>query len=149
MLDQLRAKILTLKSEAEHLDGGKRSPTEVETELQATVARWSEVATKDAKLTGIRLGDGQRLEPLEPHRTEGLGPLFVALLGEDAVLDGLLRSFLPHVPKRPDAKQRTARLAAIEAELDKLEREEERICESTGALRRADARPEIVLDVLE
>lgn len=79
------------------------------------------------------------------------GPLFAAILGADALAAALCKYITPD--DGPDAATRAARMVAIDAELDRLEREEEAAVvrselAGTPIARRADARPEIVLEVV-
>lgn len=147
-LSALRERIATLQAEAEIHQPNLRSPAEAEDQLMTAVARAVEIAHRDARMIGAQLGNGERLR-LEPRDGEGVLPFLVMLLGEEAVLDGLRQSILPHVPKRLDAPARAKRLAEIRKELDNLERAEERLIVDSGEVfpRRADARPEIVLEI--
>lgn len=82
-----------------------------------------------------------------------VGPLLVHMLGAGAVRNALLAE-LDAVPDLPPAAERAARINEIDAELDRLETAEEAlIVESETTAhpidRRADARPEIVLAVVE
>lgn len=144
----LRERIAALQSEVEIHQPNLRSPAEVDAHLMMNVARAAETAHSDARSIGAQLGNGDRLR-IEPREGEGLLPLLVLLLGEEAVLDGLRQSILPHVPKRLDAAPRAKRRAEVFAELDRLEREEERLIMDSGEVypRRGDARPEIVLEL--
>ena len=78
-----------------------------------------------------------------------LGPLLLALLGK-AVAKKALSAYVDELPEGLAPKARASRLAAIESELHLLETSEEAAivdAEQHGEviLRRADARPEIIL----
>ena len=77
--------------------------------------------------------------------------MLAALLGAD-VLAAVLNRRVPN-DEAPDAAARSARIVAIDSELDRIEREEEaeivrRQAAGNPIPRRGDARPEIVLEVV-
>lgn len=142
-------RIATLQAEAEIHQPHLRGQAEAEDQLMTAVARAVEIAHRDARMIGAQLGNGERLR-LEPREGEGVLPFLVMLLGEEAVLDGLRQCILMHVPRRLDAPARAKRLAEIRKELDDLERAEERLIVDSDEIypRRADARPEIILEIM-
>ena len=82
-----------------------------------------------------------------------LGPLLVSLLGPASIEAALLRD-IESIPEGLAPAEKAARLAEIEAELDRLEREEEALIEASAESgepipRRADANPAIVLGMPE
>jgi hypothetical protein len=106
--------------------------------------------------------DGQAFAPLYVHGNAAvfqspgaapfsldMGPLLISVLGK-AAIKKTLSALVDELPDGLEPVAKAKRLAAIEAELLRLETEEEEIIvelEQAGEtiLRRADARPEIIL----
>lgn len=127
--------------------------------LAATVDDWDRTARGElaraiadlaagGKRSGLLVADvhsGTR----ERGATAMLGPLLVLLCGKDRVSE-VLTLAAEVVPEGPSLAERKQKLATLRDELDQLEREEERLIveaerEGVRLMRRADARPEIVL----
>lgn len=154
-LDTLRKRIAALQEERLELDQQKRSRSEVAAQIEAMVASWGYTGTGMLSREVQRAATGVPSEPLTLRTVAPVaagvaqinlnaGPLLVAILGTEVVKAALLAS-LCTVPEGMPSAARVARMAEIGAELDRLEIEEERLCTETGAERRPDARPEIVL----
>jgi Flp pilus assembly protein TadB len=161
-LNQLRERISELQSERASINALRRSREQV----QATVDRWLSTAEAQGKaalqLAVDRAQAGQALAPCQVHGNAAvyqspgaapfsidLGPLLVALVGK-AAIHKRLSTLVDDLPDGLAPTAREQRLTAIDAELLRLETEEEaRIVEMEQAgepvLRRPDARPEIVL----
>lgn len=149
---RLRARIAELQDERATLrEAGMNSE-----ERRAYVAAFC----RDAAGTGnARIGYAAAADDLagalsvraNPAGVVDLSQMLAALLGADVLAAALCRQ-LPS-DEAPDAATRGARIVAIDAELDRIERQEEaEIVRSEAAgnpiARRGDARPEIVLEVL-
>jgi hypothetical protein len=157
-IEALRGQIRTLQAERTELQQQRWSRGEVAGKVRQMVQQWdADAASKNAlHLRWMARGDhGFKLLTANTVDTgsEGiyatLGPAAVHLLGADLVTARLLAG-IQHVPEGLDTAERLARIAAIGAELDRLEGDEERaVCaaeaDGVDVLRRADARPEIVL----
>lgn len=161
-LKQLRERIAALQTERASINALRRSREQV----QATVDRWLSTAEAQGKaalqLAVDRVQAGQALAPCQVHGNAAvyqspgaapfsidLGPLLVALVGK-AAIQKRLATLVDDLPDGLAPTAREQRLTAIDAELLRLETEEEaRIVEMEQAgepvLRRPDARPEIVL----
>ncbi len=155
--NELREQIADLQREQRDLSSVRRSRAEVAAHVKKTVERWGAEAAKTNRLDLGELAHGHALlGHVEVTLGVGnspsfadVGPLLVLLLGAQKVSTALLAG-IDSVPEGLPTEQRERRLAEISAELDRLEAGEERLIlasEAAGApvLRRADARPEIVL----
>ena len=160
----LREQIATLQAEQRTLQGQPLWRGDVELQIRGLVhhlhALGSEALSRELERSAAgafptpfhvqgNLPIGQ-VNGVAPFSVD-LGPLLVALLGEEAVLATLLKN-KAIIPVGLKPAERTARLAAIAAELDRLEVEEEALIESSEMFgeqitRRRDARPEIILAV--
>lgn len=158
---ELRSQRIALLNEAHEIEAQPRSRGEVELfvrqwaadRAQAGAARLAHHVANLAAghdLRGVLKAQGQTT-------TTGvavdLSDMLAGLIGAEGLAEVLLRA-LPEVPEGLDTKARAERLARIAADLDKIEREEERlICRAeavgTPIWRRADARPEVVLALRE
>jgi hypothetical protein len=157
-IEALREQIRTLQAERTALEQQRLSRAEVASKVRGMVQQWQvDGASHNAQhLRRMAAGDhGSGLLIADTVETvcEGsytkLGPALVSMLGAEQVSAQLLAG-IEHVPEGLDTAERLARIAAIGKELDKLEAEEERLIsaaenEGVEVLRRADARPEIVL----
>ena len=113
--------------------------------MDRKIDEWQETADRKNRAAWLDVAQGERPRFLALE-TWDYGPLALTLLGADALRASLLRT----VDAAPEGADREARLKQLAAELDKVEREEERVVcqlEQLGqpVLRRRDARPEIVL----
>lgn len=157
----LRAQRIALLNEASETEAQQRSRNEVATYVRKWAAERAEAGTKRLALHVANLATGQDLRDVLKPRGQtttigvavDLSDLLAGLIGAEGLAGVLLRA-LPEVPEGLDAKPRQERLARIAADLDKLEREEERLIVKAEAVgtpiwRRADARPEIVLALQE
>lgn len=151
---QIRGQIADLKRGRDGLAAVRANRTEVAQIIGDAVGAWHEhgTATLRAVLANTaRLGhidaDAFRLPARGPA---DLGPLLCAMLGPQAVAAALL-AHLDAAPDVPDAAGRAARLAEIDAELFRLECEEEALIEASEATdaepiaRRPDADPRAVI----
>jgi len=120
----------------------KRSRAQVIQSIDELVVHWAAEGADLVARELLRAAEGGPPDPLR-IRTE-LGPLFAALLGADVVRAALLAG-IEAIPVGLDAQDRADKLVTLGVELDRLERDEEALCESGGIDRRPDARPEIVL----
>jgi len=141
-IETLRARIAALQVERAALLRQKRNRAQVVDAIGDLVQHW---AAEGADLVARELQRAAEGGPPDPLRirTE-LGPLFAALLGADAVRAALLAG-IEAIPVGLDATDRADKLVTLGVELDRLEKDEERLCEAEGIDRRPDARPEIVL----
>lgn len=162
----LRQQITERQDERARLRSLPRDRATVEAVVKKTVAHWDAEgrAHVDRQLSTIAAGNAHALLVSHGLVAPGtgavpqpfalnLGPMFVAILGVDAVEAALLR-FVDETPAGIPARERDARLAEIAEELDRLERDEETTIaraarEGEYIARRPDARPEIILRVTE
>lgn len=145
-IDEVRAQIRELQGQRNGLQAQSRSRAEVRTHVESLVNEWHNEARAQHALNLRLLATGQARGLLSADK---FGPAVVLLLGTDHVTNALL-THLDGVPEGFDAAARKARITEINAELDTLEAEEEAlivVAEEAGerVIRRADARPEIVL----
>jgi hypothetical protein len=165
-LEAVRVRIAALKSEAHEIERQPRSRAEVREKVHAQIDAWREQGRLEARralseiaygITGIARLNARVHDEYVGIRTPlgqaDLGPALVGLLGAE-VVGAFLLADLETIPEGLDRGERAARLAEIAAELDKLERDEEAIvcaleAEGEAVMRRADARPEIVLGTYE
>lgn len=158
-LDNLRKKIYALQAERDALTSQKRSRAEVAALLENLVANWASTGAATLVRELQLAASGQPSEPLSlrgsavvtaaPGAAQinlNMGPVLVALMGQDAVKAALIGA-VAAIPEGMPSKDRMERLEAIAAELDELERDEERMVMESGAERRTDARPEIILEL--
>lgn len=159
-VEPLRARIAALQAERRTIALQARTRADVRAEIERTVAHWSDrgAATLTREVQRAALGAAPDLLTAHgagpaaggvAHVRLDLGPLLVSVLGASAVRKALLAT-LDSVPEGLDAEARAARLAEIDAELDRLEGEEEKLVEMSELdgdpiARRVDARPEIIL----
>jgi len=154
-IKSLRASIVTLQAERIAIERQPLSAAEVGPAVAESVEQIEAVFNVRAGLALRRIAGGQ--SPVTVLREVFNGPdalavTLVGVLGAAPVADALLRQ-IGTVPKGLDAAARTARLAEIGAELDRLEIAEERLVEASEAAgapiqRRDDCRPEVVLGVI-
>lgn len=148
-LNDIRANIKALTEERSHLINHPRSRADCVALMDRKIAEWQEAADRKNRANWLEAAQGERPRFLALE-TWDYGPLALTLLGADALRASLLRT----VDAVPEGANREARLQQLGAELDKVEREEERtVCQleqlRQPVLRRRDARPEIVLAVEE
>ena len=159
-IEALRARIAALQAERRTIALQARARAEVRAEIERTVAHWSLLGAATLTREVQRAALGAAPELLTAHGAGpaaggvanmrlDLGPLLVSVLGAAAVRKALLAT-LDAVPEGLDAEARAARLAEIDADLDRLEAEEEKLVEMSELdgdpiARRPDARPEIIL----
>ncbi len=162
-LAQLRARIQALQAERTDLEAQRRSRAEVAAMVDAMTNIWHAQGLAQLERD---VGLAAAGEPVDFLTIKGVspvtaapgvaqvslqvGPLLVALMGRDAVKSAFAAA-IEGIPSGMPAAARVERLRAIAAQLDDLELQEERIIESSGGEfeRRADARPEIVLALME
>lgn len=156
-IKNLRERIAARQSEHRELTEQVRSRAEVGEYVGRVVTRLEDGATLATRraLQALAYGYAPLMEAnvvegagIVPSVAE-LGEMLTLMVGAEHVKSALLKH-LDSVPEGLPAAQRAARLAQITAELEELEaREEDLICQAEDArefvLRRADARPEIVL----
>lgn len=154
-LTTLRKHIAALTAEKSAIVASGRSRGEVHAGIDAfcrTAAAAGEQRLAHA-ITSDDLTQAFVIRDPGPNLFPNVAPLLAALLGADRLCEALCNGLDDIVPAGMPAADRAERLAEISAELDKLERDEERLIvasEETAApiARRADARPEIVLELL-
>ena len=130
--------------------------------LDSWLANAEEQGRAALQLAVDRAMDGQAFAPLYAQGNAAvfqspgaapfsldMGPLLISVLGK-AAIKKTLSALVAELPDGLEPVAKAKRLAAIEAELLRLETEEEEIIvelEQAGEtiLRRADARPEIIL----
>lgn len=161
-LNQLRTRIATLQAERDAINGLRRSREQVNGALDAWLST-AEVQGKAAlQLAVDRAQAGQSFAPCHVQGNAAvfelpgaapfsldLGPLLIALMGK-AVIQKRLAILIDALPDGMAPQEKAKRLAEIERELDEIEADEEALIveiEQAGesVLRRADARPEIIL----
>jgi len=161
-LNELRQQIHELQSERLTIIRQRCSREQVKAMLDSWLATAEKQGHAAPQLAVDRAMAGQAFAPLYAHGNAAviqspgaaafsleLGPLLISILGKAAIK----KSLLPLVEQLPDGlapEAKAQRQAAIDAELLRLETEEEaRIVELEQAgdhiLRRPDARPEIIL----
>jgi hypothetical protein len=165
-IDQLRETIHALQGERKVIMQQKLSRAEVKAALKNRIKHAADEGAKELQLAMLLCASGGFVNPLQvtakgysdPQDTvfanANLAPLLVALLGVDVIESALSKHLDAAVPVGLEPKARTKRLAEIEVELDRAERAEEALIVQAEALgkavyRRGDARPEIVLAVLD
>jgi hypothetical protein len=151
-LADLRSQITPLVDEGYNLKCQPHSRERCIELVDLQIKHWEESAARDMGLAWGGLAEGRKSGKFflagTPGNVVDLGPFAVMLLGAEAVRAALLRS----ADVVPEIKDRAGRLTEITAELDVIERKEERvICElhdlGEAVERRANARVEIVLGV--
>jgi hypothetical protein len=151
-IETVRAEIRALQREREDLENVGRSRDEVREYVMRQLKAMEAASAAQCTDTLVRLASGERAKllhaDLHVHSVD-VGPLLVAMLGVEKVAAVLLAR-LDSIEDGPSRAQRVARIEAINTQLDDLETREERLIEQAEAegetvLRRADARPEIVL----
>ncbi|MDP9919817.1 hypothetical protein J2W24_005497 [Variovorax boronicumulans] len=148
-LRDVRVDLASLATARKTLIDHPRSRADCVALMDRKIAEWQEAADRKNRANWLEVAQGERPRFLALE-TWDYGPLALTLLGADTLRASLLRT----VDAAPEGANREARLKQLGVELDKVEREEERlICqlEQLGqpVLRRRDARPEIVLSVEE
>lgn len=161
-IGELRDRIAESQSERATLAAQKRSRAECVASIDALLDHWQSKGADSLAREAARLAAGQPAEFLTAKGNAAvagalgaapfaldLSALLVSLMGRDAVR-AVLTSAIERIPAGLSASERRARLREIDAELDTIEGEEERLIEESEATaqpiaRRSDARPEIVL----
>jgi hypothetical protein len=157
-IESLRVTIASLKCEQKTLTNQVRSRSEVVAHVEHCAAKWEREAQASVHRTLNVLAYGHSTALMRAEVIDGttqapseaeIGPLLTGLLGAARVVEFLLAG-IDTVPEGLDTSDRLARLSVVNAELDRIEVEEERLIEaseytSTLVPRRPDARPEIVL----
>jgi hypothetical protein len=152
-INQPRASIAALQSELAGHEVAEPSRAERRTHTEA----WCQaVALQGDNLLRQALADDNpaaAFAPFMPGAPLPLAPLLASLLGAEGLAAALSR-FVGEMPEGLSAKKRAERTGQIRAELDRLERMEERLIvasETAGTpiQRRGNARPEIVLELVE
>jgi len=147
-LDSLRKRIAALQDEREALTTQRRSRAEIGDQLSATVDTWSTAGAADILRQLQHAAAGQPSDLLSLRAAPGgvlnVGPVLCALLGSDHV-KGVILGLLASIPEGVATAERLARIKEINASLDDLETQEEQMVVESGAPRRANCRPEIVL----
>jgi len=141
-IETLRARIAIVQAERAALLRQKRNRAQVIQAIDDLVQHWAAEGADTVARELLRAAEGGPPDPLR-LKTD-MGPMFAMLLGADAVRAALL-SGIEAVPVGFDAQDRADKLVTLGVELDRLEKDEERLCEAEGIDRRPDARPEIVL----
>jgi outer membrane murein-binding lipoprotein Lpp len=154
-IEALRGQISTLQAERDALQNQTWSRSEVAYKVRRMVDEWQDKSAEQNRLYLLWMAHGDHGHKLLTADTVGtehaamLGPAMVTMLGAEQVAARLLAG-IDSVLEGLDTAERLSRIAAIAADLDRLETEEEALvcaAETQGAevLRRPDARPEIVL----
>lgn len=148
-IEAVREHIRARHSERAALEDQPRSREEVRQKVAALVAEWRSAALKKHAMHLQLIAGGEHPSVLDFGSEHISGPLLVLMLGAESVQQALLAG-IDMVPEGSASDERASRCAAIDAELDDLETEEEALivqAENAGEaiIRRADARPEIVL----
>ncbi|WP_088285943.1 hypothetical protein [Ideonella sp. A 288] len=150
-LETLRAKIMETQARRATLTGAPPAHSEIRAAL---LAHLSESADRTSRAAGARVAShpAHALRvPVGPDGSVDLAPLLSLLFGPDRLAKPLLSAMEGlNLPDGMPAAERAATVAALDAELDDLERREEReVCRMEAAgrrvLRRPNARPDIVL----
>lgn len=158
----LREQIAALQDERARLGALPRDRATVEQIVRQAVAVWHAEGAAHVEREISKIAKGAAHSLLVSHGIVAvgvpgvpqpfalnLGPMLVAVLGTDAVERALLR-FVDQTPAGAPARERDARTAEIDIELDRLELEEEQTIvlaagKGVHVARRCDARPEIVV----
>jgi hypothetical protein len=158
----LRETIATRQRERQALLKQSRSRTEVVAVVDQLVQHWDAEGCSALATELLRVAEGGPPEfltvkgiavvpsaPCAASFAIDLSPILVSVLGAAAVRAAILDA-IEQVPTGLPASERRTRVREIDAELDQLEGDEERLIEESEAAgrpiaRRADARPEIVL----
>lgn len=145
-IETLRTRIAALQAEREALTAQRRSRSEIAEHITRTVDQWSTAGTASILQDLKRLAAGQPADLLSARGPVlNLGPVLCALLGADQVKGGILAS-LPGIPESLGTADRLARIREIDASLDDLETQEEKLIVKAGDIeRRVNCRPEIVM----
>lgn len=144
-LEGLRKRIASLQAEREALTTQRRSRSEIAAQLSATIDGWAGSGAEQILQDLQRLAAGQACEPLTMRGPVlNMGPLLCAMLGADHVR-GVVLAQLEAIPEGLPTSERLARIREIESSLDDLEKAEEQMVVESGAERRPNCRPEIVL----
>ena len=157
LVGQIRSQIVGLKREAAELAMIRANRAETLDLARAGLQVMAEAGAERLRAVVRNTSTLGYFDPTPAFRLPSmgpadLGPLLVALLGVDTVA-AALAAHTDAVPAVPDAAARAARLAEIEAELFRLECEEEAAIEASEATdaepirRRVDADPRAVLGV--
>lgn len=153
-VQDIRARIWLLREERETVWQQARSRSEVHAYIRDKVAEWGASFEKRARLNLRLLAAGHvgvdLLGENAYRREVALGEALVARHGTEAVEAMLTRHLEAEVPPGLDRAERSARLFQIEADLDALEIEEEKLIEASEQTdrpiaRRRDAKPHVVL----
>jgi hypothetical protein len=161
-LNELRDQIHGLKTERLAILRQQCSREQVKAMLDSWLARSEEQGRMALQLAVDRAMAGQAFAPFYAHGNAAviqspgaaafsldLGPLFISVMGKAAVKKNLL-VLVEQLPDGLELAAKAKRLEAIDADLLRLETEEEaRIVEfelaGESILRRPDARPEVIL----
>lgn len=153
-VQDIRARIWLLREERDTVWNQARSRSEVHAYIRDKVADWGTRFEKRARLNLRLLAAGHvgvDLLGANAYGSDvGLGEALVALRGAEAVEAALARHLDAEVPPGLDKAERSARLFQIEADLEALEIEEEKLIEASEQTdrpiaRRRDAKPHLVL----
>ena len=161
-LNELRRQISDRQAERLAIQRQRCSREQVKAILDSWLANAEEQGRAALQLAVDRAMDGQAFAPLYAQGNAAvfqspgaapfsldMGPLLISVLGK-AAIKKTLSALVDELPDGLEPVAKAKRLAAIEAELLRLEIEEEEFIvelEQAGEtiLRRADARPEIIL----
>jgi hypothetical protein len=143
-----------LREQISDLRARVRDRAKVVALVEAALAAWSESAQRRMDLEILKAASGRPITPFVlPDRLNGidLGAMLVGVVGAGVLRDSFMARIDAKMPGMSEG-ERDQRAADLTAQLDALERDEERlICASEAAgapiQRRPDARPEIVLGV--
>lgn len=145
ILEELRDQIRALQAERHTLVAQAPGRAALQARANALVDHLVETG-------GRRMLAGLLSAPMTPFKApaDQLPALLVTLLGADQVKAAFARLLKDVAEALPEPKRR-ARLAEVDADLDRQERDEESmicrlIAEGLQVSRRPDARPEIVLE---
>ncbi|RJG00338.1 hypothetical protein [Noviherbaspirillum sedimenti] len=139
-ISALRDRIAAIQAERENIEAQRRSRKEVGAHIDVAAAHWSAEADAIIKTNMARAAAGYPSEFLTVHvrgMPVDLGPLFVLLLGADAVRKAITKH-LPSVPEGLGPLVRTRRLAELSDELHQVQIEEETL------IREAEAAGEVI-----
>lgn len=154
MIADIRNQIAAKQAEATALETS--GPSRAERRAAAEVYARSAAAVGDQRLQyAVESGDMQSAFTLQASHAGvvDVAPLLAALLGHKAFAAALVK-FADQTADGPTAAERAARVAEISNELDRLETDEEALIVGSEAAgspipRRGDARPEIVLKLVD
>jgi len=140
-ITQVRDHIAAIKSEQEAIEAQRRSRKEIGTHVDDSITHWSAAADAIIKTNMARAAAGYPSEFLTVHvrgMAVDLGPLFVLLVGPDAVRKSLSKGLMT-LPEGLSPLVRTRRLHELGESLHVAQQNEESL------IREAEGMDEITL----